>query len=61
MAPRGVRLAETAALKPLMSGVTRKIYWRAEQPRGAIRYGSGGGGYTGGGNEVGGGPGNRIG
>lgn len=61
LTPRGVRLAETPAIKPLMSSVTRKIYWRAEQPRGAIRYGTGGGGYTGGGNEVGGGPGNRIG
>lgn len=50
LTPRGVRLAESAALKPLMSGLTRKIYWRAEQPRGAINYGGGGGGGIGGGN-----------
>lgn len=56
LTPRNVRLAETPALKPLMSGVTRKVYWRAEQPRGAIRYNGGGG--SGGGS--GGGVNNRI-
>lgn len=47
---RGVRLAEDPVLRPLMSRLTRKIYWRADQPRGGAGSGSGGGGAIGGGN-----------
>lgn len=45
---RGVLLAEDPILKPLMPRVTRKIYWRADEPRGATSRGttSTGGGAT---------------
>lgn len=41
---RGVLLAEDPVLKPLMSRISRKIYWRAEPPRGQTSRGSTGSG-----------------
>lgn len=39
---RGVLLAEDPVLKPLMSRVSRKIYWRADEPRGRTSLGTSG-------------------
>ena len=47
---RDVLLAEDDVLRPLMSRLARKVYWRAERPRGAPGRGSGA--STGGGSNV---------